>query len=135
MGEIAIENAVVEEAKADGWLVRKMSYLGRVGCPDRWFLKNGRFVIIEFKKPGGPVRASQKKEIPRLIAFGAEVHVIDNIDDARIALGLPAPKAERLAQLSGVARTKDNRRKVCSSRGGHEPGKDDLDSDGDQGLI
>ena len=53
MGEIAFEHGAVEYAERRGWLVRKMRYIGRNGCPDRWFFKDGIVVPIEFKGPKG----------------------------------------------------------------------------------
>lgn len=89
--EAQIEQAIVKEAENAGWLVRKVQYLGRSGAPDRWFFhrkRQGCPVLIEFKRPGGPVRSSQKREIEKLKAAGIEVHIVDSIERAREVLGL-----------------------------------------------
>jgi hypothetical protein len=39
--EIVLENDIVGEAEEAGYLVRKMQYVGRRACPDRWFLRDG----------------------------------------------------------------------------------------------
>lgn len=81
MQESYIENKVCEWAKKNGWLVRKLQWIGREGAPDRLFLKAGRFVLIEFKRPGQKPRPSQRLEIKRLRQYGATVAVIDNVED------------------------------------------------------
>ena len=81
MRETVIEQKVCEFAERQGWLVRKMTYAGRRGCPDRWFFRDGRIVIVEFKKPGSDCDGVQKREHTRLREKGVFVHVIDNIPD------------------------------------------------------
>lgn len=81
MREIVVEEKIVEFAEKQGWLVRKMVYAGRRGCPDRWFFRNGKIVIIEFKKPGKEPDGLQAREIKKLREHGIRVHVIDNIAD------------------------------------------------------
>jgi len=83
VSESWLENTAVEEAEADGWLVRKVKYIGRDAAPDRWFLKDGRWVIIEFKDYGEPLKPQQALEAKRLKAHGAEVYAIDTIEDFR----------------------------------------------------
>lgn len=84
--EAEIEDDVVIFAVNRGWHVRKMQYPGRRGCPDRWFFKGGRLVIIEFKRPGGRVSASQAKEIKRFAEQGFGVHVVSDRDTACMLL-------------------------------------------------
>lgn len=82
--EFYIEGKCTEIAKRLGWRVRKMQFVGRRGCPDRWFFREpGRVVIVEFKDPNGKLSAHQKKEINWFLANGFEVHVIDSIDEFR----------------------------------------------------
>lgn len=79
MIESPIEDWVCEKAEAAGWLTRKLKWIGRINGPDRFFAKDGRVVLIEFKRPGGAgARVKQEKEVNRLIAAGVEVHVVDN---------------------------------------------------------
>jgi hypothetical protein len=81
--EAEIEDDVVAWAEARGWLVRKMIYPGRRGCPDRWFFKGGRVVIIEFKRPkDGAVSGNQAREHKRFAAAGFTVHVISDRESA-----------------------------------------------------
>ncbi len=79
--EIVIEEKVCEFAEKQGWLVRKMVYAGRRGCPDRFFFRNGKVLMIEFKRPGTKPDGLQEREHARLREHGFTVHVIDNIAD------------------------------------------------------
>lgn len=82
MAEIRdVQNRVVKYAFQRGWLYRRMQYIGRNGCPDVWFFKGGRVIIVEFKDLGEKPRLQQQREIDRLRVAGMEVHVIDNTDD------------------------------------------------------
>ena len=85
--EAEIEDDVVIFATNRGWLVRKMQYPGRRGCPDRWFFKGGRLVIIEFKRPvSGRLSGNQSRERKRFAAAGFTVHVVDDRDTACMLL-------------------------------------------------
>lgn len=83
MLEAGIENPVVKRAQRAGYFVRKVQWVGRVGAPDRLFARKDRGqVYIEFKKPGGEARRSQREEHRRMREAGIEVHVCDNVHDA-----------------------------------------------------
>ncbi len=85
--ESSVEDDVVAFAENRGWLVRKMVYPGRRGCPDRWFFKGGRVVVIEFKRPGKKVADPlQAREHRRYAAAGITVHLIDSRDAACMIL-------------------------------------------------
>lgn len=85
--EAEIEDDVVIFAVNRGWLVRKMVYPGRRGCPDRWFFKGGRLVIIEFKRPDdGKLSGNQSRERLRFRKAGFTVHVVDDRDTACMLL-------------------------------------------------
>lgn len=92
MAEATYEGIVVDAAKAAGWTVRKLKWLCRRGGPDRFFAKEGRIVLIEFKRPGVGAKASkgnQATEVELLRAAGVEVHVCDNHLKALRVLGVP----------------------------------------------
>lgn len=79
-----VETKVCEHAKKLGWLVRKAQWIGRNGCPDRFFFRDGLLVIIEFKRPGGGALSDwQKKEIAELGAQGFRVHVVHEVDHGK----------------------------------------------------
>lgn len=76
--ESPLEDFACAEAEKAGWLVRKLQWVGRRNAPDRFFAKDGRVVLIEFKRPGGQPRPGQEKEIARLRGAGVEVYACDN---------------------------------------------------------
>jgi hypothetical protein len=86
--EIAVEMPVVRRAEAAGWFVRKVAWMGRIGAPDRVFIKGGRVVWIEFKAPGKAPRRSQVLEHDRMRAAGAEIHWCDSALEALRILGI-----------------------------------------------
>lgn len=88
MIEKAIELPVVARAEKAGYFVRKVQWPGRHGAPDRVFIKDGRVVWIEFKRPGEKPRLSQTLEHDRMKAAGAEIHWCDSIADALQILGI-----------------------------------------------
>lgn len=89
--EIVLENQISGpggEAEAAGWLCRKMQYIGRRACPDRWHFRKGVIVIIEYKRIGCKPDGLQDKEHSRLRNAGFKVHVCYTEDEARRALKL-----------------------------------------------
>lgn len=88
MLEDSIESQIVHEAEAEGWLCRKVKWIGRVAAMDRFFAKAGRVVLIEFKATGEEPRTTQRLEIGRFLKAGVEVHVCDSVAKARKVLGL-----------------------------------------------
>lgn len=79
-----VEEPVIAHAKANGFLVRKVTWLGRQGAPDRMFSRSdtGPF-FVEFKRPGKRPRRLQEREIARMRAAGITVHVIDSYEAGR----------------------------------------------------
>lgn len=81
MAEIAhVQDPVTQYAREHGWKARRMQYIGRHGCPDSWFFKNGRVIVVEFKDYGEEPKLHQAREIKRLRDAGLEVHVIDTYE-------------------------------------------------------
>lgn len=89
MIESPLEELVRDKAEAAGWIVRKVRWIGRRNCMDRFFLKDGRIVLIEMKAPGKAPNANQQREIDLFLAAGAEVHVCDTHLAALRVLGIP----------------------------------------------
>lgn len=81
--EANVEEKACARAKQQGFLCRKLKWIGRRGAPDRLFSRadTGPF-FVEFKKPGGTLDPHQVREIKRLREAGFRVEVIDNIPDA-----------------------------------------------------
>jgi len=90
--EIVLEDQIVAYAEACGWLVRKMIYPGRRGCPDRWFFKHGAIVIMEIKRAGRPAQpdGNQVREHRRLRDHGFRVHLVNDFETARALLDAAA---------------------------------------------
>lgn len=89
MIESPIETWVCNEAVKHGWLCRKLKWIGRRGGPDRFFVKAGRIVLIEFKAPEKKAKDGQLSELEILRAAGVEVHQADNPLTAFRILGIP----------------------------------------------
>ena len=78
--ESRLQQRIAKKLTAEGWLVRKVSYEGRRGCPDLICMKDGQVKFIEVKSPTGKGRLSrfQELEIERIRAAGVEVEVVDS---------------------------------------------------------
>lgn len=86
--ELQIELEACNRAERAGWLTRKVSWQGRRGAPDRAFIGFGRFVLIEFKKPGEEPVGQQLRELNRLKERYPEVYWTDNVAYALEILGV-----------------------------------------------
>lgn len=78
-----VENPLCTFADGQGWLVRKLQYRGRNGAPDVMFIRMGRVVFIEFKRPGkgdSGRRPDQIQEANHLLNHGAEYYVVDSFE-------------------------------------------------------
>lgn len=84
MTESALQQKILAEAKSRGILALKVEAVGRRGLPDLLLIYNGKTVYAEIKNPKGTGRLSelQVRMIANLRAHGAEVFVIDNLQDA-----------------------------------------------------
>lgn len=89
-----IERADTKLAKAVGWLVEKIMRTGRNGFPDRFYARakpedvcpccnRGRVILIEWKRPGQKPSEQQLIRHAELRLAGVEVHVCDNLEDAK----------------------------------------------------
>jgi hypothetical protein len=87
--EYRIEREAVRRAEAAGFYVRKVTWQGRVGAPDRLFSRADRpGVFIEFKAPDETAEPHQAREHEKMRAAGLEVHVCDSVADALHILGI-----------------------------------------------
>lgn len=78
MKESAIERAVCEKAKANGWLVFKWASPGVRGVPDRIFFRAGRLLLVEFKAPGKKPTKLQQHTHRLMREAGFEVAIVDD---------------------------------------------------------
>jgi len=80
--EREIEQPAKKYAKAHGWWACKFVSPGLRSVPDDVFIRDGRVLWVEFKRPGEEPRAQQAKRTREMREHGAEVYVIDNLADA-----------------------------------------------------
>jgi hypothetical protein len=78
--ESSIEHRVCERARENGWLVRKLAWIGRRGAPDRLFMKGGVAIFVEFKQSKKKAAAHQNQEHVKMRAAGMYVLIIDNVE-------------------------------------------------------
>lgn len=79
-----IEKPAMKFAERRGWFQCKMTSPSINGMPDRFLARWDRgVVLIEFKAPGKPLRTIQVERIDELRKQGVEVHVFDNLQDAK----------------------------------------------------
>lgn len=79
VAERYIEGKVQAWAEKNGWLVRKLSFLGRRSAPDRLYIRESTIVFIEFKRSDGVLTKGQEKERDRLRDHGALVYCVRDI--------------------------------------------------------
>ena len=76
--EREFEQRCVAEARRRGWTCWKNEHNGLKGIPDYSMLHtDGRFLLVEFKRPDGKGRASPLQEV-WLRKFPKTVHIIDD---------------------------------------------------------
>lgn len=71
-----------------GWMVVKIMRASPNGFPDRLYLRDGRYVLIEWKRPGKPATPQQIKRHKEIRAHGGEVYVVDNVVEANRILDI-----------------------------------------------
>lgn len=80
------ETEAVIWAENNGWEVRKMEYVRRRGCADRFFFGYGAIVPIEFKRPGQEPDIHQQRDHKRLAKVGVKVHVCRSLEEVQAVL-------------------------------------------------
>lgn len=78
--ESDVEDPCKRWARGRGWLVRKFKSPSNRSGMDDIFVKHGRHVWVEFKRPRKKPTEKQADEHKAFRDAGAEVHVIDNIE-------------------------------------------------------
>lgn len=81
--EATIERQIVDYAESRGWWQDKIMKTSRNSFPDRVFLRQGRWVLMEVKKTGEVARRRQEKRIRELKERGAEAYCVDSLDEAK----------------------------------------------------
>lgn len=89
MRESEIESYLVARVKELGGMVRKVTWQGRRGAPDRLVVlplkKEGLFftdssIWVELKAPGKTADPHQEREHARMRKYGLRVEVVDSIE-------------------------------------------------------
>ena len=80
MRESIVENKVCEYARLDGWLTLKFSSPGRMGVPDRMFLRNTICFFVEFKMKGKKPTKLQNKFIEDIRKQGFEAFCVNDVE-------------------------------------------------------
>lgn len=84
-----IEEFCCALAERHGWAQWKWVSPGQKGVNDRLFLKDGRWVPIEFKQYSGRRGSLQRVQHEKIRSHGGEVHLCDNVRDFCRILGIP----------------------------------------------
>lgn len=80
--ESKVEADICAYAQRRGWWASKFVAPGQTGVPDRLFIRRGRHVFIEVKRPGEEPTPKQYAKHDEMRVYGAEVHWVDSLDDA-----------------------------------------------------
>jgi L-alanine-DL-glutamate epimerase-like enolase superfamily enzyme len=84
------ERRTVKQAVRHGYRVFKLNFIGQRGPPDRLFGRDGRSVLIEFKRLNETPTLQQLKRHNELRqVFGLEVAWTDRYEEACEILGIP----------------------------------------------
>lgn len=84
--ESGIESGIRDYALVRGWMALKFVSPGQTGVPDRLFIRRGRHVFMEVKKLDERPTEKQEAKHREMREHGAEVHWVDNLDDAKAIL-------------------------------------------------
>jgi hypothetical protein len=82
--EIEVERPASAYAESRGWFETKIMLTSKNGFPDRFYARNGRIILVEYKAPDEEPKAQQKLRHKELRQHGVEVFVIDNLKDAYV---------------------------------------------------
>lgn len=86
ISESNIELNVTRHGMKTGWLSFKFNSSNHAGVPDRIFIKNGKTIYIEFKASGEKPRKLQEITFKKMREHGAQVFVVDSIEDGKAVL-------------------------------------------------
>ncbi|MYR55964.1 VRR-NUC domain-containing protein [Streptomyces sp. SID625] len=97
--ERVIEDYLLSQCRAHGFLCLKFVSPARRGVPDRIVVAPRGTVFVEVKRPGGQLRKLQRHMHVKLCRHGAEVHIVDDKPsvDAFIAHLLQTPSDQGIA--------------------------------------
>lgn len=76
----AVEKKATEWAVDQGWWSYKVERANKRGIPDRVYLRNGKWVLVEFKGPREAVRPAQEKRIAEIVSNGGQAWVCRDLE-------------------------------------------------------
>lgn len=83
VSESYIQKHVCNYARKNGWIVFKFASPAQKGVPDCLFIKSGRVLFVEFKKPGAKPTKLQAHTHEIMRSAGARVYVIDDVEEGK----------------------------------------------------
>jgi hypothetical protein len=81
--ESELQSDILDFAHIRRWFAQKIEFKGRTGGEDLVCIRDGRTIWIEVKREGEEARMKQEKVAREMRAHGAEVFLVDNMEDAR----------------------------------------------------
>lgn len=81
--EADLQSDIIDFAHVRRWFCQKTEFRGRTGGPDLVCIRGGRTIWIEVKRENEEARRKQEVVARDMRAHGAEVFVIDSMEDAR----------------------------------------------------
>ncbi len=84
--ESDLQADIIDFAHMRRWFCQKTEFRGRTGGPDLVCIRNGRTVWIEVKRAGEEARRKQELVMRDMKAHGAEVYLVDSLEQARAIL-------------------------------------------------
>ena len=84
-----IETTACQIAWSVGYVTRKVKWVGRRSAMDRAFIGQGRFILIEFKRPGKRLEGLQRNEFQRFRRRYRDVWACWSAESACTIMGIP----------------------------------------------
>lgn len=81
--ESDIECDIIDFAEVRGWWQTKFTSPSLRGVTDRLFLRRGRVIFLEVKRPGEEPTPQQQKRMRDIKSHGGEVYWVDSLEQAR----------------------------------------------------
>ena len=86
--ESAVEAALGRFARENGIWTRKFSSPAHRGVPDRIFMRSGKILFLEIKRPGEKPTALQLHELQQIRSAGGNADWCDSVDTGKVAISL-----------------------------------------------
>ncbi|MES3001351.1 MAG: VRR-NUC domain-containing protein [Pseudomonadota bacterium] len=86
--EKPVEKTGTAYAQSKGWLVYKFVSPGNAGVPDRVYFREGKCVLVEWKRPSKNPKAKKRQEMQhnRLRRAGMAVYLLDDAHPALLSM-------------------------------------------------